>query len=168
MSKWPTGSAYVGNSINYLLCLPAPFPRGLYIDLEGSNTLLSLTLSMNINRLSMFSHLYRTLFNCLSTCPGSLVGTTALCMVVGWCCAIAVSAWCSTHQLTGCKCTRNRFYAPLGHQNNIYMGIYGYMQPYLYIFTCMYRLQINICIILHLLACLFVFECFYILRYICI
>ena len=40
ISKWPTGSAYVGNSIDYLLCLPVPFPRGLGIDLEGSSTFL--------------------------------------------------------------------------------------------------------------------------------
>ena len=38
MSKWPTGLAYIGNFINYLLYLPDPFPRGLWIDLEGSST----------------------------------------------------------------------------------------------------------------------------------
>ena len=29
MSKWPARSVYIGNLINYLLYLPALFPRGL-------------------------------------------------------------------------------------------------------------------------------------------
>ena len=68
MSKWPTGLAYVGSFINYLLYLPDPFPRGLYIDLEGSSTFLPLMLSMFIERLGFFNHLYATLLICLSTC----------------------------------------------------------------------------------------------------
>ena len=71
MSKWPAGLGYIGNIINYLLNLPAPFPRGLYKDLEGSRTFLPLMLSMHIDRLGLFSHLYKTLLNCLYECPGS-------------------------------------------------------------------------------------------------
>ena len=58
MSKWPTGSAYIVNFINYLLYLPKPFSRGLGIDLEGSSTFVPLMLSMHIDRLGLFSHLY--------------------------------------------------------------------------------------------------------------
>ena len=90
VSKWPAGSAYIGNFINYLLYHPAPFPRDLWIDLEGSSTFLPLMLSMHINRLGLFSHLYRTLLNCLSMCPGSWVATTTVCVEVEWNCAIAV------------------------------------------------------------------------------
>ena len=65
MSKWPAGLVYIGNFINYLLYLPVPFPRGLCIDLEGSNTFLPLMLSMHINKLGLFSHLCGTLIICL-------------------------------------------------------------------------------------------------------
>ena len=58
MSIWPTGSAYVGNFINYLSYLLDPFPRGLLIDLEGDSTFLPLMLSVYIDRLGLFSHLY--------------------------------------------------------------------------------------------------------------
>ena len=68
MSKCPTGLAYVGYFINYNFYLPVPSPRGLRIDLEGGSTFLPLMLSMHINRLGLFSHLYRTLLNCLSMC----------------------------------------------------------------------------------------------------
>ena len=68
MSKWPTGLGYIGNIINYLWKLPDTFPRGLYKDLEGSRTFLPLMLSMHINRLGLFSHLYGTLLICLSVC----------------------------------------------------------------------------------------------------
>ena len=53
MSKWPTGSAYVGNFISYLLYLPDSFPRGLCINLEGSSIFLPLTLSMHIDILGL-------------------------------------------------------------------------------------------------------------------
>ena len=97
MSKWPAGSAYIGNFINYLLYLLAPFPRGLCIDLEGSNILLQLMLLMHINRLGLFSHLYKTLLNCLFMCSGFWVGATVFCREVGWHCTIAVSDECSVH-----------------------------------------------------------------------
>ena len=71
ISKWPTGLAYVGSFINYLLYLPDPFPRGLGIDLKGTSTFLPLTLSMHIDRLGFFSFLYRNLLDCLSAYPGS-------------------------------------------------------------------------------------------------
>ena len=74
MSKWPTGLAYVGNFISYLSFLPASFPRGLEVDLEGSSTFLPLMLSMHIDRLGLVSHLYGTLFNCVTTCQGSWAG----------------------------------------------------------------------------------------------
>ena len=61
MFKWPAGLAYIGNFINYLLYLPATFPRGLWIDLEGGSTFLPLMILMHINRLGLFSHFYRTL-----------------------------------------------------------------------------------------------------------
>ena len=136
MSKWPSGLAYIGNFINYLLCLPAPFPRGLCIGQGGSSTFLPLMLLMHINRLGLFSHLYRTLLNCLSACLGSWIGTTTLFREVGWCCTIAVSAGCSAHQLPGSEFTGNRSCAPLRCQNGAYMGIHGYMQSYIQAFTC--------------------------------
>ena len=67
MSKWLVGLAYIGNFIDYLLYFPDPFPRGPGIDLEGSSTFLPLTLSMHINRVSLFSYLYRTLLICITT-----------------------------------------------------------------------------------------------------
>ena len=140
MSKWPSGSAYVGNFIDYLFCLAVAFPRGLCIVLEGGSTFLPLMLSMYINRLGLFSYLYRTLLSCLSICLGSWVSSTTLCMGVGQYCTIAVTAWCSAHQLPGCECIGNRSCAPLGHQNGQYMGIYGHMQPYIHAFTCIYKL----------------------------
>ena len=57
ISKWPTGSVYVGNTIYYLKYPLAPFLRGLEIDLEGSNIFPILTLSMLINRLGLFCQL---------------------------------------------------------------------------------------------------------------
>ena len=51
MSKRPAGLAHIGNLINYLLYLPYTFPRGLVIDLEGSNTFLPLMLLIHIDRL---------------------------------------------------------------------------------------------------------------------
>ena len=105
MSKQPVELAYMGNFIRYLLYLLNTFSRGLCIDLEGGSKFLPLTLLMCINRLGLFSHLYRTLLNCLSVCPGSWVGATALCREVGWRCTIAMSAGCSVHQLLGCECT---------------------------------------------------------------
>ena len=101
ISKCPARSIYIGSFITYLLYLPVPFPRDLFIDLEGSNTLLPLTISMHIYRLSFFNHLYKTILNCFSMCLGSWFGATTLCMEVKWCCTIAVSAWCSMNQLPG-------------------------------------------------------------------
>ena len=58
MSKWPEGLVHIGNIINYLLYLPAPFPMGLEVDLEGSSIFLPLLISLYINRLSF-------LINCM-------------------------------------------------------------------------------------------------------
>ena len=66
-----TGSVYIGNIINYLTYLPDSFPRGLKVDLEGNSIFLMLTLSMHIDRLGLFSHLYRYLFKCVTTWQGS-------------------------------------------------------------------------------------------------
>ena len=150
MSKWPAGLAYIDYSINYLFYFSVPFLRGLCIDLEGSSIFLPLKLLIHINRLGLFRYLYRTLLNYLSVCPGSWVGTTTLCIEVEWYCTIAVSAWCSVHQLLGCECTGNRFCIPLGCQNDACMGIYGHIQLYIHAFTCIYELKIYICIMLHL------------------
>ena len=136
MSKQPTGLAYVGYFINYLLDLLDPFPRGLCINLEGSCAFLPLMLSMHIDRLGLFSHLYRNLFNCLSLCLGSWVGTTNLRIEVGWLCTIAC---CSMHQPPGCDCNGNRSHVPLGHQNGAYMGIYNHTQPYIHAFAHIYK-----------------------------
>ena len=84
MSKQPVGLAYIGNSINYPLYLPDPFPRGPVIDLDWSNTFLLLMLLMHIDKLGLYSHLYGSLLNCLSICLGSWAGAKALCMEVGW------------------------------------------------------------------------------------
>ena len=127
MSKWPIRLAYIINFINCLLYLPAPFPRGLGIDQEGSSIFLLLTLSMYIYRLGLFSHLYGSLFICITICLGSWDGSTALFMEVRWCCTIAVSAWCSMHQLSGCECTVNRSCTPLRRLNAAYIYIYGHI-----------------------------------------
>ena len=114
MSKRPEGLAYVGTFTSYLLYLPVPFPRDLGIDLEGSSTFLLSMLSIHINRLGLFSHLYENLLNCISMCMGSWVGATAFCMEIKWCSTIAVSAWCSAYQLPGCECAVKPLYIPLG------------------------------------------------------
>ena len=123
MSKWPSGSVYIGNFINYFLYLPTPFPRVLCIDLEGGSIFLPLRLLMHIDRLGLFSYLYRTLLNCLSAYPGSWIGSTVLFREVEWHCIVAVSAGCSTHQLLGCKCTGNS----LAHLWVLKWCIYGYI-----------------------------------------
>ena len=51
MSKQPAGSVYMGNVIKYLTYLLALFPRGLEVDLKGSNTFPKLILSMLMDRL---------------------------------------------------------------------------------------------------------------------
>ena len=168
MSKWPTGLVYTVNFINYLSYLPVSFPRDLCIDLEGSSTFLPLMLLMHINILGLFSNLYRTLLNCLSACLGSWAGATTLCIEVEWRYTVAVSAWCSTHQLPGCEGTGNISPVPVGYQNGASMGIYSHIQPYIHAFTCMFDLKIYVCIISHLYVYLLVLECFYICRNICI
>ena len=95
---------------------------------------------MHIDRLGLFSHLYGTLLDCLSMCPGSWVGTTTLCIeleVVH--CTIAVSAWCSAHQLVGCECTGNRSCAYLLGAKMVqiwaYMAICSHIYMYLHAYT---------------------------------
>ena len=140
MSKQPAGLEYAGNLINYLWNLPNPFPWGICIDLEASSTFLPLMLSMHINRLGFSSHLYRTLFICITIYPGNCIDTTALWMEVVWRYTAAVSAWCSAHQLPGCECTVKRSRAPLRCQNSAYISIYYHMQIYLQIFLCISKL----------------------------
>ena len=48
MSKYSTGSVYIGNIINYL---PDPLPRGLEVGLQGRSTFPILKLSIQIDRL---------------------------------------------------------------------------------------------------------------------
>ena len=120
---------------------------------KGGSILLPFILSMHIYRLGLFSHLYRNSPYCLSVYPGCYVGTAAPFREVGWHCTAAVSAGCSVHQLLGCECTGNRSYAPLGRQNSAYIGIYGHIQLYIKVFTCIYKFQKYIRIMLHLLAC---------------
>ena len=58
ISKRPARSVSVGNIIYYLTYLLTSFPRGLEVNLEGSSIFLIFTLSMHIDRLRLFSHLY--------------------------------------------------------------------------------------------------------------
>ena len=37
ISKWPMGSVYIGSIVKYLPYLPTLFPKGLEVDLEGTN-----------------------------------------------------------------------------------------------------------------------------------
>ena len=136
MSKLSTGLVSIGNFINYLLYLLDPFPRGLEVDLEGSSTFPTLTLSMHINRLGLISHFYGCLLNGITIHYGSWVGATALCIEVGWRCTIAVLAWYSTHWLLGCECAVKSCCAPFGHLNAAYMGIDGHIQLYIWVFKC--------------------------------
>ena len=84
MSKWPKGLIYIGNTINYLLSLPDPFPRGFEVDLERIGTFFSLMLLMHINRLGLVSHMYGSLYSCITICQSSWAGTTAPCIEIGW------------------------------------------------------------------------------------
>ena len=83
MSKRPTELVYVGNIINHLFYLPDSFPRGLEVDLEESTIFSTLMLLTHINRLILLSHLYRCLFNYVTTWQGSWTGATALCIEAG-------------------------------------------------------------------------------------
>ena len=87
------------------------------------------------------------LIHVLSSC----IGNTALCREVGWRCTIAVSAWCSTDQLPGYECAMNRSHATLRRQNDVYMGTYIRIKPYIQAFTYTYKLKTYIYIPLHLL-----------------
>ena len=78
ISKQPVELVYIGNIINYFFYLPDPFPRGLLVDLEGSSIFLPLVLLMHIDRLGLVSHLYGSLFNCITTYLSSWAGATAL------------------------------------------------------------------------------------------
>ena len=139
MSKQPTGLAYVGNFVNYLLYLPAPFPRGLEIDLERSSIFLLLKLLMHINGLGLVSKFYGSLFIFITVCLGSWASATVLCIAVGWCCTIAVPAWCSVHQLPGCEFAVKGSCAPLRKLNAaciyVYMAIYSHIYMHLNVYT---------------------------------
>ena len=129
------------------------------------DTFLPLVLSMHINRLGLFNHLYRSLFICITICLGSWAYVTVLCIEVAWCSTVDVLAWYSAHQLPGCKCTVKRSHAPFKRLNAAYMCMYGHMQPYVHAFEFIYEFQIYICIKKHLIVYLFVLKCFYIHRY---
>ena len=57
MSKWPSGSMYIGNIFYYLTHLTDTFPKGLEVDLKGSSTFPTLMLSIHIYRLGLLSYL---------------------------------------------------------------------------------------------------------------
>ena len=59
-------------------------------------------------------------------------GTEALPMEVEYCYTLAVPAWCSVHQLPGCKCTVKPLHALFGFIWAVYMSIYGHMQLYIH------------------------------------
>ena len=71
MSKWTTGSVYIGNTIYYLTNLPNPFAKGLGVNLEGRSILSELILLMHIDILGSVNHLYLCLFSCFTTYQGS-------------------------------------------------------------------------------------------------
>ena len=56
ISKWPSGSIYIGNIFFYLIFLPIYFPRCLEIDLERSITFLTLILLIHIDKFYLFHH----------------------------------------------------------------------------------------------------------------
>ena len=114
MSRWPTGFAYAGYILYYLIYHPDPFPRGLEVNLEGSSIFPTLKLSMHINRLGLFYHLWLRLFICLTAWQGSWVGAAAFHMEVEWCYTVAVSAWYSACQIPGCECAVKLLHAPFG------------------------------------------------------
>ena len=63
---------YVGNIINHLCHLPAPFPRGPWKDLEGEQYIpTTYAYRYTSIELGLLSHLYRTCLSWLSNCPGS-------------------------------------------------------------------------------------------------
>ena len=97
MSKWPGGSVNIGNNIYYIVYLPNPFPSGLEVDLEGSNTFPTFMLLIYIDSLGLFNHLCRYLFNCITMWQGSWASATALHKEFGWYYTIAMSDWCSVH-----------------------------------------------------------------------
>ena len=103
---------------------------------------------------SIVTHLYSYGRSLRFSSPRCAVHTPTICREAEWRCTVAMSAGCSVHQLIGCECNRNRSYAPFRRQNSAYMGIYGHIQPYIQLFTCIYKLQTYICSILHILACL--------------
>ena len=88
---------------------------------------------MHINRLGLVTHLYGSLFNCITIFQGSWAGAIALCVEIGWCCTVAVSA-CSVHQIPGCECTGKRSCIPFPCLIAAYMSEYDHMQPYVYEF----------------------------------
>ena len=66
------GSIYIGNLLNYLTYLTAPFPRGLEIDLEGDSTFHHLCYRGFNYRLGLFITHSSSLFILLSC-------------ILGWC-----------------------------------------------------------------------------------
>ena len=57
ISKWPTGSVYIGNIVYHLTCLSAFFLKGLEVDLEGSSIFPTFILLMHIDRLGLYCQL---------------------------------------------------------------------------------------------------------------
>ena len=121
-----------------------------------------------IDRLGFFSHLYRCLSNYITIWQHSWASVIAFYVEVRLHCTIAVSAWCSTYQFIGCKCAIKVSCAPLGHLNAEYMGIHGYMKPYMNAFNIIYiHMQVEN-ISMNLIATIEMFICIFILLNTCI
>ena len=74
---------------------------------------------------------------------GSWAGVEALCVEVECCHTIALSAWCSTHQLPGCKCTGKSFAHHLGVYI-LYIWVHMAICSHIYMFLTIYIRYINL------------------------
>ena len=68
----------------------------------------------------------------ITTRKSSRADAAALCVEVECCYTVAVSAWCSAHQITGCKCTVKLLSPLFGYIYTVYMSICGHMQLYIH------------------------------------
>ena len=62
---------------------------------------------------------------------------------------VAVSAWCSTHQLPGCECAVKVLHALLRYLYIEYMGIYGYIKAYIHVLNSIHKFHIYIIYIIY-------------------
>ena len=58
---------------------------------------------------------------------GSWAGSAVFHIEVECCYTVALSAWCSAHQLLGSECTGKSLPTPFGCIYAIYMGIYDHI-----------------------------------------